>query len=252
MKDRTEKLREYAQLLIRMGLNIQKGQTLVIASPVDCAWFARMCAEEAYAAGCREVVMNWRDDQLDRLRYLHADDAVFDEVPLWRRHFFNDYALEGAAYLSLAARDPEALRGVDPDRLTRANRAGSLALDTFYRQQMSNGIPWCIASLPIPAWARTVFPGIPEEEAMDKLWDAILEAVRIQGDGRAVERWQQHMETIQRRTEKLNELRLASLHYTNSLGTDLTIRLPEDHLWAGGGTNCKAGRGHPEGRHQRG
>ena len=167
MKDRTEKLREYAQLLIRMGLNIQKGQTLVIASPVDCAWFARMCAEEAYAAGCREVVMNWRDDQLDRLRYLHADDAVFDEVPLWRRHFFNDYALEGAAYLSLAARDPEALRGVDPDRLTRANRAGSLALDTFYRQQMSNGIPWCIASLPIPAWARTVFPGIPEEEAMD-------------------------------------------------------------------------------------
>ena len=76
---------------------------------------------------------------------------------------------------------------------------------------------------------------------MDKLWDAILETVRVQGDGRAVERWQQHMETIQRRTEKLNELRLASLHYTNSLGTDLTIRLPEDHLWAGGGTNCKAG-----------
>ena len=80
MKDRTEKLREYARLLIRMGLNVQKGQTLIIASPVDCAWFARMCAEEAYAAGCREVVMNWRDDQLERLRYLHADDAVFVEI----------------------------------------------------------------------------------------------------------------------------------------------------------------------------
>ena len=76
---------------------------------------------------------------------------------------------------------------------------------------------------------------------MDKLWDAILEAVRVQEDGKAVERWQAHMDTIQRRTAKLNELRLASLHYTNSLGTDLTIRLPEDHLWAGGGTNCKAG-----------
>ena len=241
MKDRTEKLREYAQLLIRMGLNIQKGQTLIIAAPVDCAWFARMCAEEAYAAGCREVVMNWRDDQLERLRYLHADDAVFDEVPLWRRHFFNDYALEGTAYLAISARDPEALRGVDPDRLTRANRAGSLALDTFNRQQMSNGIPWCIASIPIPTWAKTVFPGVSEDEAMDKLWDAILEAVRVQGDGKAVERWQAHMDTIQRRTAKLNELRLASLHYTNGLGTDLTIRLPEDHLWAGGGTNCKAG-----------
>ena len=141
MKDHRKKLREYARLLIRMGLNVQKGQTLILASPVDCAWFARMCAEEAYAVGCREVVMNWRDDELERLRYLHADDAVFDEVPLWRRHFFNDYALEGTAYLAISARDPEALRGVDPDRLTRANRSGSQALGIFYRQQMSNGIP---------------------------------------------------------------------------------------------------------------
>ena len=241
MKDHRKKLREYARLLIRMGLNVQKGQTLILASPVDCAWFARMCAEEAYAVGCREVVMNWRDDELERLRYLHADDAVFDEVPLWRRHFFNDYALEGAAYLAISARDPEALRGVDPDRLTRANRSGSQALGIFYRQQMSNGIPWCIASIPIPTWAKTVFPGVPEEEAMDKLWDAIFEAVRIRGDGRAVERWQEHMDTIRRRVGKLNELRLASLHYSNSLGTDLTIRLPEDHLWAGGGANCRAG-----------
>ena len=185
--------------------------------------------------------MNWRDDELERLRYLHADDAVFDEVPLWRRHFFNDYALEGTAYLAISARDPEALRGVDPDRLTRANRSGSQALGIFYRQQMSNGIPWCIASIPIPTWAKTVFPGVPEEEAMDKLWDAIFEAVRIRGDGRAVERWQEHMDTIRRRVGKLNELRLASLHYSNSLGTDLTIRLPEDHLWAGGGANCRAG-----------
>ena len=97
-----EKLHEYAALLIRIGLNIQKGQRLVISSPVECAYFARLCAEEAYAAGCREVVMNWHDDAMARLKYLHADDEIFDTVPLWRRHFFNDHALEGAAYLAIS------------------------------------------------------------------------------------------------------------------------------------------------------
>ena len=119
-----EKLREYAKLLIELGVNVQPGQTLVIASPVDCAHFARLCVAEAYAAGCREVVMSWKDDFLTRERYLHADDAVFDEVADWQRHFFNDYAREGAAYLSISATDPENLKGVDPARLVRAQRAG--------------------------------------------------------------------------------------------------------------------------------
>ena len=241
MESMKEKLTEYAQLLVRVGLNIQRGQPLVISSPVECAFFARLCAAEAYQAGCREVVMNWGDDELGRMKYLHAADEVFDTVPLWRRHFYNDYALEGAAYLAISASDPENLKGVDHSRIVRAQQASGRALKDFDRLQMCGGFPWCIASIPIPTWAKTVFPGVSEDEAMDKLWDAILEAVRVQEDGKAVERWQAHMDTIQRRTAKLNELRLASLHYTNSLGTDLTIRLPEDHLWAGGGTNCKAG-----------
>lgn len=96
MESMKEKLTEYAQLLVRVGLNIQRGQPLVISSPVECAFFARLCAAEAYQAGCREVVMNWGDDELGRMKYLHAADEVFDTVPLWRRHFYNDYALEGA------------------------------------------------------------------------------------------------------------------------------------------------------------
>ena len=131
-----EKLREYAKLLIELGVNVQPGQTLVIASPVDCAHFARLCVAEAYAAGCREVVMSWKDDFLTRERYLHADDAVFDEVADWQRHFFNDYAREGAAYLSISATDPENLKGVDPARLVRAQRASGKALTDFNRLQM--------------------------------------------------------------------------------------------------------------------
>ena len=229
-----EKLQEYARLLVRVGLNVQRGQTLVISSPVECAYFARLCAAEAYAVGCKEVVMNWHDDALGRMKYLYADDAVFDDVPLWRRHFFNDYAQEGAAYLAISASDPENLKGVDGSRIIRAQQASGKALKEFDRLQMCSGFPWCIASIPIPSWAKTVFPEDGEERAMERLWDAIFRAVRISGDGKAVEKWQAHLKTLHARMEKLNALKFKSLHYTNALGTDLTVELPEGHIWEAG------------------
>ncbi len=229
-----EKLHEYAALLIRIGLNIQKGQRLVISSPVECAYFARLCAEEAYAAGCPEVEMNRHDDAMARLKYLYADDEIFDTVPLWRRHFFNDHALEGAAYLAISASDPENFRGVEHSRIVRAQQASGKALKDFDRLQMCGGFPWCIASVPIPSWAKTVFPDVSEEEAMEKLWDAIFASVRISGDGTCVEKWHQHLATLHNRVEKLNALNFRSLHYTNSLGTDLTVELPEGHIWEAG------------------
>lgn len=235
-----EKLREYAKLLIEVGLNVQKGQTLVISCPVDCAYFARLCASAAYDVGCREVVMRWSDDYLTRERYLRADDAVFDEFPLWQKEMMNGYAEFGAAFLSIAARDPEALRGVDPERLMRAGKAES-AIRPYMDAIMSNACPWCVASVPIESWAKKVFPDAPVQEAMEKLWDAIFSAVRISGKGDAVERWREHVAQLRARVEKLNALHFVSLHYTNALGTDLTIRLPEKHLWSGGSCNCKAG-----------
>lgn len=229
-----QKLKEYAALLAQVGLNIQPGQRLVISSPVECAYFARLCASAAYDVGCREVVMNWHDDALAREKYLRADSSVFDEVPLWRQHFFNDHANEGAAYLAISAEDPENLKGVDPDRLVRAQRAGGKALADFYRLQMSSGFPWCIASIPIPSWAARVFPDVPEDEAMAKLWEAIFHTMRINGDGKSAQRWQQHIEQLAERKEKMNALNFKSLHYTNALGTDLTVELPEGHIWESG------------------
>lgn len=237
-----EQLQEYAKLLVRVGLNVAKGQTLVISAPVECAYFARLCAAEAYEAGCGDVVMNWHDDALNRMKYLQADDSVFDRVPLWRRHFFNDYALEGAAYLAISASDPESLKGVDADRLVRAQRASGKALTEFNRLQMSSGFPWCIASIPVPAWAKKVFPDLPEAEAIERLWQAIFAAVRINGDGRSVEKWEAHISTLAQRRAKLNALRFRSLHYTNSLGTDLTVELPEGHVWEAGDDQTPAGQ----------
>lgn len=236
------KLREYARLLIRVGLNPYPGQRMVISSPVECAPFARLCMEEAYDAGCCEVVMNWTDDAAARMKYLRASDEVFDAVPLWRRHFFNDHALEGAAYLAISASDPENLKGVDPARLVAAQRASGKALKDFDRLQMCGGFPWCIASIPIPSWAAKVFPGKGEAEAVAALWDAIFKAVRVTGDGKAVACWEAHLATLERRLAKLNALKLASLHYSNSLGTDLTVALPEGHIWESGADRTLSGR----------
>lgn len=232
---------EYAKLLVEVGVNIQKGQNLVISSPVDCAWFVRLCAKAAYDAGCREVINCWDDDELSREKGLRAADDVFDTVPAWRVDMLTGYARGGAAFLRIAAEDPENLKGVDPDRLLRLRRASGKALEEYRRLTMTNAVAWSIGSIPIPSWARKVFPGRVEEESMEKLWDAIFAAVRVTGDGKAVERWREHTAAVQERVEKLNALNLESLHYTNSLGTDLTVRLPEGHLWAGGASRTKGG-----------
>ena len=173
---------EYAKLLVEVGVNIQKGQNLVISSPVDCAWFVRLCAKAAYDAGCREVINCWDDDELSREKGLRAADDVFDTVPAWRVDMLTGYARGGAAFLRIAAEDPENLKGVDPDRLLRLRRASGKALEEYRRLTMTNAVAWSIGSIPIPSWARKVFPGRVEEESMEKLWDAIFAAVRVTGD----------------------------------------------------------------------
>ena len=134
----------------------------------------------------------------------------------------------------------QVLRGVDPDRITRANRCDD-EVSAFYDAMMANVNPWCVASVPIPSWAKKVFPELPEQEAMDKLWDAIFTSVRISGKGDAVARWREHVALLKSRIAKLNDLHFTSLYYQNSLGTSLNIKLPETHVWAGGDNTSRAG-----------
>lgn len=229
-----QRLQEYAQLVIQVGLNVQKGQTLFLRAPVQCAEFARLCASAAYDVGCREVVVDFSDAQLSRMKYLRAEDSVFDECPAWFADRMNSLAQEGAAFLSIHAQDPNNLQGVNPDRIRRNAQASGMALQPYQAMTMSNQVRWCIVSAPIPSWSVKVFPDVPEEEAVASLWEAIYHTLRITGDGQAVARWQEHTRRTTERAEKLNALSLASLHYTNSLGTDLTVGLPQGALWAGG------------------
>lgn len=236
------KLEKYARLLVEVGLNVQKGQTVIIAAPVECAAFARMCASAAYAVGCREVIMDWGDDYLARQKYLHAADEVFDEVPEWRKNFYNGYARQGAGFLGISASDPENLKGVDPDRLRRTSIASGAALSEYRNAVTNNGTPWCIASVPIPSWAKRVFPDAKtEQEAMEKLWEKIFAAVRVEDETDPVQLWHEHIQRLSYYRDKLTEYNFKYLHYTNSLGTDLMVELPENHFWAAGSEISKGG-----------
>ena len=235
------KISEYAKLLVRKGVNVQKGQTLVIGCPVDCAAFARLAAAEAYDAGAREVVMLWNDDRLERMKFLRADNTVFDEMPSWLKTFFYEYADKKAARLAIVSGDPENLKGVDPDKLRRNTVTRGKELKRYQEMQMRNEFPWCVAAVPTPAWACKVFPDSGPDEAVAKLWDAILNAVRVNGDGRAVKRWEEHSANSEKRAKILNEYNFAKLIYKNSLGTDLSVELPEKHCWVGGGEEARTG-----------
>jgi len=235
-----EKLKKYAKLIVEVGINPNKGQKLMIACPVECAEFGRLCAEAAYEAGCGEVIMNWGDDHITRLKYLHAEDSVFTNYPAWQKTYFTDMGREGVAKLSIYATDPENLKGVDPNRIASYQKAAGVALEEYRAAQMKNAFPWCVVSVPVMSWAKKVFPEDNDQTAYEKLWDAILTSARVD-DNDAVENWKNHIKTLSRRKQILNGYSFKYLRYKNSLGTDLTVELPKDHLWEAGGE--KAGTG---------
>ncbi len=237
-----DKAREYARLLVEVGVNVQRGQTLVISSGVDCAAFTRLCVEAGYAAGAREVVVRWNDEKIARMRYLHAADEVFDSVPDWQRSMMVGYAREGAAFLSVGGSDPEAFLGVDADRLLRYSRAYGRDMGEFRSRLMANRNAWSLGAIPVESWARKVFPDLDGPAAVERLWEAIYRSVRVSGRGDAVEKWRAHTATLRARLDRLNEWHFVSLRYRSGLGTDLTIRLPKNHLWAGGSSQTPEGQ----------
>ncbi len=233
-------MESYARLLVRVGINLQKDQTLVIASPIDCAEFARVAQVEAYRAGAREVIMRWTDEKSVKTTYDMAQDAVFDEFPAWQKAFFNDYADAGAAFLTIYASDPELMKDVDPKRISRLSKTRNIALERFRSLQMSNKCVWCMGSVPTASWARKVFPGKGEKEAVEALWNAIYKAVRVdQAD--PVQAWRDHQAALNVRLAFLNGHAFSALRYKNGLGTDLTIALPKGHVWWGGGDRYEEG-----------
>lgn len=226
-------LRKYAELLVKTGINLKQNQILVLRSPVECADFARMIVDIGYDAGAKEVVVLWNDEVCSKITYLKAPDALFDTFPSYLKEFYLSYVRQDAAFLSISASDPENLKDVDPIRIQRYQRAFSAEVSEYRQRMMNNENVWCVASVPTPKWATKVFPNIPVESAMEKLWDAIFRAVRVDTP-EPVKAWEAHKHALKKQMTILNDYNFKSLHYTNSLGTDLTIELPDGHIWLGG------------------
>lgn len=233
-------LKKYAELVVHTGVNVQKDQPVVIMAPIDTADFVRAVAEVAYKAGAKDVHVEWKDDKLSRIKFLHAPDQVFDEVYSWKKDFTLTNLHNGAAFIQISAADPEAFKGVDVSRIARQQKVSAVELKEFHERLMSNKNAWTIVSVPTAAWAKKVFPELSEEEAIDKLWEAILKAVRVDLED-PVAAWKEHTLNLRKSMEFLNSNNFKYLHYKNSLGTDLTIELPEGHHWVGGAENTVDG-----------
>ncbi|MCD8119856.1 MAG: aminopeptidase [Lachnospiraceae bacterium] len=234
------KIREYARLAVRAGVNVQPGQKVVVRCEAQHYAFARMIAEEAYTAGAGEVVMKYSDTVCTRLYYENVSDEVLTEVPDWMGESMNYYAREKAAFISVSGSNPEAYKGLDPKRLQTRSNLLQTAQKEFRDATMMSLVPWTIIAVPQEDWAKKVFPDLSEEDAMRRLWEYILKTVRI-GDGDAVKAWEEHVAFLQKKCCLMNSYAFEKLHYKNSLGTDFTVGLAKGHIWEGGSE--KAGTG---------
>lgn len=234
MSNFNKKLDKYAKLCVEVGINIQKNQPLVINAPVEGAEFVRLVAKHAYELGAKQVHVNWNDEVLTRLRYENAPMEVFENFPKWYADGLEEFAEDGAGFLSIYSQDPELLKGIDPKKIAAYNKSSSMALKEFRKYTMNDINAWCVVSIPTKSWAKRVFPELSDEEAMEKLWDAIFKATRMDLDD-PVKAWQEHLDNLAKKVEYLNEMKFKKLYYKSSNGTDLEVELPEGHIWAGGG-----------------
>jgi len=229
-----EKLNDYARLSVKVGINLQKGQPLVINSPIEGLEFVRLIAKNAYEVGASEVHVNWNDEVLTKLKFENSPMEIFENFPKWYVDGLEDYAKKGAGFISISAQDPELLKDIDPKKIATNNKSSSLALKEWRNYTMNDINPWCVISIPTKSWARRVFPDLGEDEAVNKLWDAIFDATRMNSQD-PVAAWQGHMASLKEKVNFLNQKQFKKLHYTSSNGTDLSVELPEGHIWAGGG-----------------
>ena len=234
-----EKLDRFAEVAVRVGLNLRAGQELLISAPLEALPLVRRITEHAYKAGALLVTSFYGDDPSVLARYKYADDASFDHAAQWMADAMAAAFRGGAARLAIAGANPALLAKEDPAKISRANIAASKAGKPAMELITKHAINWSIVAAATPEWAKLVFPGEPVNVAVEKLWDAIFLASRVTGNDPVAE-WKRHGQNLKKRVDLLNQKRFHSLRFqaqdaSGSVTTDLTVGLADDHLWAGGG-----------------
>lgn len=239
------RLESYAALLLQLGVNLQPGQNLIIsasAAPVDeVAPMMRLLTRKAYEMGARNVFPLWDDAEIARTRMLLAPEAALSDVEMWRVRWLEEQSEQGSAFLALAAPDPDLFAGIATERLTTSRRANARANARFSQATSKLAHPWSVGAIATRAWARKAHPDLSESEGLAALWRYIFKATRMDQPD-PLQAWREHIAQLKTHMDELNHRRFKRLYY-RAPGTDLTIDLPEGHLWTGGGAS--AFQGHP-------
>lgn len=228
-------LEKYARLITEVGINTQKGDTVVVYASVDQAPLARLVTTHAYKLGAAQVIVQWNDDLVQREFLMHADNEHITTVPEYKIAEADDFAEKRVSRISIVSSDPDALLGVATDRVAAYQQARGKALKSVMQATQSNKLRWTVVAAASPAWAKKVFPELDSTESqVDALWDEIFKTTRIYNDD-PVKAWQEHDQNMRAQAEKLNKEQFSALHYT-APGTDLMIGLPKNHIWEGAGS----------------
>ena len=226
-----EKLKQYAQLIVDVGMNVQEGQPVFIRSSVDALELTHDIVEAAYERGASDVRVKYADDTLTKLKFKYEDAEFFAEKSLKSYDVDErmDYVERGAANLALISSDPDLLSGVDSDKKAAFSNAYSKGFKGYMEASQNNDFHWCVVVYPNKPWAQRVYPELSEDEAYEKFIDELLDIVRVDGNN-PVENWNKHVENLSKHAKYLQDKHYSALHYISE-GTDLTIGLPENHLW---------------------
>ena len=227
-------LQKYAELIVRTGANVQKGQVVQLAISVEQHAFAALLMEECYRAGAKKVNVDWMYDVQSRLNYLYADEETLGCVLPWEEEKLKQMVKDLPVRIFVASEDPDAMNGVDPQKLSAVSRSRGKVIKP-YRNAIDGKHQWVIAAYPSPKWAKKCFPEEEETAAVDRLWDAILKTVRVNEENDPVADWKAHTEFIERKAAWLNEQAFTRLCYRSANGTDFTVDLIPGAKWEGAG-----------------
>lgn len=232
-------MQKYARLIAQKGVNVQKGQEVIVNASLDQPEFVKMVVEECYKKGASKVMVEWAYQPLTKLNYRYRSVKTLSTMENWEVEKLKNRVDKLPAIIYIESDDPDGLKGVDQSKVAKAQQARYPIIKPL-RDQMENKYQWCIAAVPGEAWAKKVFPGERVNRAVEKLWDAILYTSRADGEN-PVQAWNEHNADLKKRYDYLNSLGIKSLHYTASNVTDFTVGLIEDALFMGGSEKTLGG-----------
>ena len=219
----------YAKLAVKIGINLQEGQDVVITASTRLADIVTEIVKVCYENKARSVRIEWKNEQIDKLHWLHQDTSVMSEVLTWEEEKakYNAETLPCKIFVDDA--DPNAYAGVDVMKMAEVRKSRFKVLKK-YRDMSDNKDQWLIVAVPSPSWAKTVFPELETEEAVAKLWEAIIKTMRLDTED-PVQAWEDHIANLSDKSNKMNAMNLDYLTYKSANGTDLTVKLQPNHIW---------------------